>query len=292
MIPEGWAWNQADLGPNHELNAVLVSLIALGPNGVHNPVGTGFVVSAGGDVAVVCTATHVLDAATSKQRGPRRHHPTAPPEFRAPEPLLSLEPGALRALHVVGHSVEMATVTWALLDAHTDLAFLALTPQLSDGTHRFDREVRFSNTSVCVGDEVALLGYAGMEVRNELEHGDGDSSLQIARELVLRLGRISHLHADGHILVRGECFESTIPVSDGMSGSPVLRHHGPGTTLEVVGVLSSEPEREYPEHLDRRTPGQSVIARLSPQLSAESTQHIRARLTFEEGVLIERPPAT
>lgn len=291
MIPEGWQWNQAELGLRHDLNSVLVSLIALRPNGSPYPVGTGFIVSAQGGTAIACTAAHVLNAATERQRGPRRHHPSTPVEFREPDPLLSLAPGALRALHVVGQRAEMAKVSWAVFDEKADVAFLALEPQNGAGFHAFEREVLFAQAPVHIGDEVAILGYAGMEVREESVDQNGDRSFQIARELVLRIGRVSAEHADGHILVRGDCFESTIPVSDGMSGSPVMRWQGPEAPPEVVGLVSSDEEREDPALLDRRIPGRSIAARLSPSVSADG-RDFRVRLTLKNGVLVEAPTAT
>jgi hypothetical protein len=103
---------------------------------------------------------------------------------------------------------------------------------------------------------------------------------------------VSGLFPDGHVLVRGDCFESTIPVSPGMSGSPVLRYSGLGSPLEVVGILSSSVQREESAVLDRSIPGQSIAARLSPEVCAEGTASLRVRLTIKSGTFVERPTAS
>lgn len=107
--------------------------------------------------------------------------------------------------------------------------------------------------------------------------GQDARSFQLSRELVLRLGTVTAIHDEGHILCRSACFETSVPVSSGMSGSRIVLHTKDGAPIEVVGVICSAPEPGNPDVLDRRVSGCSIAALLSPELSTLNETQISAK---------------
>jgi len=288
LIPDGWAWNQAELELNHSLNEGLVSLLSFDRLGTPRVLGTGFFVSAQVDAAVVCTAAHVLREAELLQQPPTLSHPTTPPEFRNPRKQLDVSPDSLRVMCVRESRVEMANVVWCVLDDTADIAFIGVEPQATDQRFRFERELRFTSRSVNVGDNVAVIGYNAMSTAPLQLSGRSHRNFQLERELVLRLGTVTSIHNEGHILCRSACIETSVPVSSGMSGSPLVLFTEEGVPLEVVGVICSAPEPENPDVLDRRVSGCSIAARLSPEVTSLNDAQTSAKFQLKAAELLRR----
>ncbi|WP_414652181.1 S1 family peptidase [Gemmatimonas sp. UBA7669] len=288
MIPDGWVWNQAELELNHVLNEGLVSLVAFDLDGFPRAVGSGFFVSAQIQSAVVCTAAHVLREVERLQQPRRAVHPTTPTEFRTPRQRIELAKEKLRVLCIRSSQVEMAPVSWCILDDPSDLAFLGVEPQGSEDRFKFDRELRFVSRRLSVGDQVAVLGYNAMSTAPASVAKGATKGFQLARELVLRLGSVTALHEDGHILCRDACFETSIPVSSGMSGSPVVLYANDGEPIEVVGVVCSGPEPEDAGTLDRRISGCSIVACLRPEITSMDGKQVSAQFLLKSAELVQR----
>jgi hypothetical protein len=291
MIPDGWAWNQAELDKNHSLNEGLVSLLAFDRAGSPRVVGSGFFVSAQLDAAVVCTAAHVLREAERLQQPPTISHPTTLPEFRNQRRELDISPDSLRVVCVFGSRVEVANVVWCVLDDTADFAFIGVEPQPAEPKFTFARELRFTSRRVNVGDKMAVIGYNAMSTAPMEPLGQEPRSFQLSRELVLRLGTVTVIHDQGHILCRSACFETSVPVSSGMSGSPIVLYTEDGAPIEVVGVICSAPEPDNPDILDRRVSGCSIAARLSPELSTLNDAKITAKVRLKSAEVVRKDAA-
>lgn len=270
MIPNGWKWNQADELPTH-LNSGLLSLVAFDSNRRPYLLGTAFAISAHDKhVGVFCTAGHVIDFAEDIQQTRRAQRAAVLPEFLPPRNDLSIDPSQLRAIHYDGTRVEIAEIDWIVRDGRADVAFLGVRPQERDGQRLFSAEFSFTGASVQPGDMVAVLGYSGMEV---LDFADGEypqPNFKVSRELVLRLGTVTRLHPDGHVLCRTSCFETTIPVSPGMSGSPVVFFGEGEAPMVVCGLVSTSPSTSASTSLDRTHDGASIMVSLSPAVETRA----------------------
>jgi len=106
-----------------------------------------------------------------------------------------------------------------------------------------------------------------MEVRGEWEHSEEVRGFSMERRLLLRCGRVKAYHPDGHILCRGPCIETTIPVFAGMSGAPVALLAADDTPISPFGVVSHDPETSHGDKWDRSAAGASIVALLSPRMS-------------------------
>ena len=288
-IPEGLAWNEAELESGSALNGVLVSLLAFAPHRVPVVAGTAFALNVTDEkVAVFCTAAHVVEQLRAIQQGPPRYHPSTPPEFRPQPESLKVDRKLLRAMFFDGKQINVPIVEWLAWDELADLAFLGLRDQRPDAPRLFNGDLRVTSARPDVGARVAILGYDGTVVVDAERDGRGFERFSIARRLVLRAGTVVRLHAKGHALCRGPCFETTIPVSPGMSGSPVVQLAGPCEPMTLVGVVSSSPSMGE-SVLDRRVAGASIIAQITPEVTETGGTGYRAKFTLGNAQFVISP---
>ena len=264
MINQGHHWNYAELRAD-EWDRGLISLLAIENDGAPQPIGTGFLFGAFGDVAIACTAAHTLAGIKHLQQRRSTHHPTALREFLPQMKPLDISSEAVRALYREGPTVEMAEVDWALWDEMTDVAILAIRSQAS--AKPFNSAYKLSSDIPDVGQEVAVLGYSSM-LADGSKHPSGIVEVTVARKLTLMVGRVIAHHLTGHDLCKGPCLETSIPVFSGMSGSPVMPMKKPGvkSAMTPFGVVSYDLESQGSHKMDRAVCGSSFVALLRPYL--------------------------
>lgn len=291
VIPEGWAWNQAELETSSEFHGVLVSLVAFTPQREPIVAGTAFALDAMDDkVGVFCTAAHVVEYLRAVQHAPPAHHASTPPEFRPPPEPLRLDRERLRALLFDGRQVNVPVVDWLIWDEHADIAFLGLKDQKPEAARVVQGGCRLTSERPMVGTRVAILGYDDTEVVDSERDGTGFERFSVARRLVLRAGTVLRLHPNGHALCRGPCFETTIPISPGMSGSPVVLLGQSGEPLSVIGVVSTSASIGEAT-LDRRISGDSIIAYIAPDVEKGDGSLYSARFTLTSPKYLIPPSA-
>ena len=269
MIPEGLYWNQAELPAGHRLDWGLVSVIAFDAGTAPFLIGTAFIVAAAGRDAVACTAAHNFEAVRRAQAPPRAHHPSALSEFLPSAVALNIDRTKIRAVSSDHGRFEMATLSWAIWDPDTDIAFFGLRPQHEEDVDYFQSSFLFDDELPKVGDEVAALGYAGMEIRDNASDG-ASRHFTVARQPLLRVGRVTSVCMDGHILCRGPCFETTVPFFPGMSGGPVMRMAREGP-MKPFGIISSDPASDSHKQ-DRSIRGYGAVALLCPMIRVMGEQ--------------------
>jgi len=79
---------------------------------------------------------------------------------------------------------------------------------------------------------------------------------------VLRCGLVTNFFSEGHILCRGPCVETSIPVFFGMSGGLVARLGKGGEAIKPFGLISSDLDVDQVNKNNRSIPGTSIIALL------------------------------
>jgi len=82
VLPYGLEWNELVLEPGDPTNDSLVSILAFHDDRQPEPIGTGFIVLTTPELAVACTAAHVLRDIHRIQNPHRKYHPLALPEFQ------------------------------------------------------------------------------------------------------------------------------------------------------------------------------------------------------------------
>lgn len=290
MVPKAatLAWNQAELEPAHPLNSGLLSLIAFDSNRRPRPIGTAFIVFAKGDFAIAATAAHNFDGiAQIQQEAKPRCHPSALQEFLPNGEQITLDRQKVRAIYLAGNHLEMCILGWAAWDQKTDICFFSVASQdKSTVPNLFQAELQIDDNLPSIGDEVAVLGFADMTVMQHQRDGLKEESI-ISRPLVLRKGFVTQIFPEGHILCRGPCIETTIPVFPGMSGGPVMRLGNFGDPIMPFGIISSDPEVPLEQKNNMLIPGNSIVALLDAtvNLGAAGERIVQLKLAQSVGAI-------
>lgn len=261
MSINGFEWNEAS-SFDDSLNNGLITLLAFDRSDQPTPIGTAFVITDSGDALIAVTVAHNFDGIHRLQVDTRKHHPTALPEFLPdPEPL-NLDSSQLIAICFSDGNLHVGSLAWVCYDRKSDIAVCAIEKNKNDmfssGVFELDEKVPK------VGDEVAVIGYAKMQSDGK-DIDEDTKSFTLARNLLMRKGRITNIYPDGHLLCRGACVETSIPIYPGMSGSPVMLVVGEGEIMKPFGVVSSDPQDEDVVKLDRSIAGSSIVALIKPQ---------------------------
>ena len=231
--------------------------------------GEGSVVLAEENGAVACTAAHNFGAIHQHQQPSHVHHSTALREFLPDPKPLNIERGHVRILHHEGSRVDMCVLTWAVWDEMADIAFFGMRPQ--DGSkNQFRNAYQFAETMPAIGDEVIVMGYADHKVQAQPLPRANHKRIEIARTFTARSGRVTAHHLEGHILCRGPCVETSIPVFPRMSGSPIATFTDVGKPIMPFGVVSSDPELEDGDKFDTSKSGATIISLFSPKVEVLS----------------------
>lgn len=251
-------WNQAEEA--QELEPGLFTVVAKDTTGKFHAVGTGFVVIARDDIALALSAGHVLLEVQSLQdsRKERSHHSTLA-EFAPPKRPIDVSLSGLAMLTRVGPDVLTSRVDGLALDELGDVAVMQLRPQHRVGSAAALRQFMLEDRDPNIGDLVCIASYADLACETQ-----GPNQFQLARKPILRVGKVTQVFPEGQRLCRGPCFETSIPVFSGMSGSPVIYYDSLGA-MRALGLVCSDPDADGPVKNDRSVAGRSLVARLPVQ---------------------------
>jgi Trypsin-like peptidase domain len=261
MIFDGQEWNEAEIADRHLFNRGIISIIAFDTDNSPTVIGTGFVVQANGSSAIAITAAHNFEGVRKVLQPIERHHPTALPEFLDHVKVSGIDPKRVRALCVDESGIDLSIISWAAWDTRADIGVFSVTHQFNDAQF-FKTRFLLSDSVPNIGEDVALMGLADMEVSERLRDGNWLQEFAVTRRRVLRCGRVSGMHLDGHMLCKGPCIETSIPVFPGMSGGPAFYLGKEGEAILPFGVVSSDFLTDREKRYDRSTPGSSIIALL------------------------------
>ena len=106
-------------------------------------------------------------------------------------------------------------------------------------------------------------------------------------------GKFTEADIREHSLIRTLCFETTIPIFNGMSGGPVFLVPEPDREIVPFGLISHDPNPDNPEDaaqkMDRSKPGASIIACLPTSIIELSEGKRLVGFHFSEAQLIGNP---
>jgi hypothetical protein len=275
-ILHGWKWNEAVLQePDRvELDRGLVSILAFRPDRSPELIGTAFISGSYGSHAVAISAAHNFHIGVRAAQNPNPlYHPTTLREFLPNAEEIDLDRRNLRALYRNGDRWELCIISSLVLDRASDLAILTLHAQDAADNSLFNTHCKFGHVNPRIGDIVGVLGYADMGTLKEYRQGDFETAT-VQRRVVLRAGRVTAIHPDGHVLCRGACVETTIPVFGGMSGGPAYLVPEPGASIVPFGFISHDPnpDESIGEKNDRSQAGSSIISLLPHEISNETEE--------------------
>jgi len=286
----GFEWNEASITQRARFLEGLVSLIAFGPDRSPKPIGTGFIVAASGNSAIAVTAAHNFSEGIRQVQNPEPgRHPTALAEFLPRGEEISLDRKKVRAIYVAGERVEICVMGFAAWDRTADVAVFALRPQDVNDKTVFKAFHQLGGVAPQVGEVVGLLGFGGMEIGHEYRDGKGFESAMLASRLVLRAGRVKARHEAGHLLCRGPCLETTIPVFPGMSGGPVFCLPEADRPINPFGLISSDPEEPINLKNDRSRAGSSIVSLLPHEIVSDTGEKREIVIELSDAYFARNP---
>ncbi|GGY15034.1 hypothetical protein GCM10008098_02390 [Rhodanobacter panaciterrae] len=251
----GFEWNQMDAPA--EIEEGLFTVVAKDSTDVYHSVGTGFVIKALSDVAFAVSAAHVFAEVQRLQRkGNLLSHVTTLPEFAPLPPPINVSLAGLAMLTRSNSRVVVSAVDALAFDEAGDVGVVQLRPQNGQESEFPLREFILEDEMPKTGQLVCVASYLNLACRN-----DDTGAFKVERQAVLRVGKVLEVFPTGQRLCRGPCFETTIPMTSGMSGGPVF-HYGTSGAMRVIGLVCSDPDLDGPLKNDRSVAGRSLIARL------------------------------
>jgi len=233
----GYEWNERDPFPD-ELRDLLVTITCLDPKTLHpTQIGTGMIMQAHQDRALVLTAAHVITNGVhvfQNLETRQRAHPTTPRDFLSLADV-SAASHALRAIVQNGARTDFCRVAFVVWDDAADLAILAIVPQGDEPSDFFQWRMLLSAHDPSAGDLVVVCGFADFDT--EIGTADAERSTLSCRP-VMRVGKVTEIHTDGTIWVRSKCVEISAPTFSGMSGGPAFLFQAHSAEPLVFGLLS------------------------------------------------------
>lgn len=237
----------------------LAVLMASEPTGKLQPIGTAFIVKCFDKTAIAITATHNLEAIRSLQATRARHHPSTPPEFISGCSAIDITHPKIHAIAFNGDRLRSCKILWAVAVERTDTSIVCL--DSSDEPNFFVGEFLLSARNPAPGDSIAVLGFSGMCETPASQNSTNPSHFGFQLRVLVRTGKVTQAHPNGHLLCKASCLESSIPVFPGMSGGPAFFFSEQYRSIEVFGIICSDSVfLDESLKYDRSKPGQSTIA--------------------------------
>jgi len=277
------------------LRPSLISFLAFDRSKSPGLAGTGFLLAATPNVAIIVTAKHVLDGVRQIQQPREMHHPSSP--FISSSSIKpTLSSNKIRAVWMGDKKAELLDVVYTHYSESLDIAVCIVTPQESATIDEIS--IPMSTMVPVVGDEVSMVSLGEMGV-SETEPISGQDRLRqkisISRSVSIRAGVVTKVFPEGYRQYKWPCFTTSIPADPGMSGGFVTIAKA-DSTIAACGVVCADNSTD-----DARTDvsicGESVIGTIWPALALQLPDEIPCtedtpRLTLFDLIKLNRIPAT
>jgi hypothetical protein len=250
-----WAVALPDDGGNQVLEkAVVCTLVAYDDDFQVHVLGSAFVIGASGDRALCMCAAHSIEQAKAFEsaRQPRSAW-NAPPDLAFPTPNY-FYPCRIKAFFYIAGEAVTCDVEQLNYIAGNDLSLISVVSPRSRDLFQDRFSINFAVPAA--GTEVAVIS-------NQITLTRQENSTKINLSLQMRHGVVTDVEFGKGIAGQSSIFYTTIPMSGGMSGSPVIAWSGPDAPAIVRGVVSSDMSLEE-SHNDFLVPGRSAISMLWP----------------------------
>lgn len=249
------------------LRPSLVAFLAFDQGHVPNLAGTGFVIAAGADLAIVISAKHVLsECVLSIQRPMPRHSPSAlfvPESAKTP----SLHAAKLRAIWMSSESADLLHTKHFSYNDTLDIACCIFGPQEEYETQFKPTAVPLDTGIPEIGNVVHMVSLDGMHISDYSPAtkltGFGET-FSLHRRVSIRVGIVTNIYPQGFRQYRWPCFTTSIPAEPGMSGGFVYLPRD-GGTVAACGIVCADNSL-FEARADQLACGESVIACAWPAL--------------------------
>jgi hypothetical protein len=246
---------------NHGLDAAMVALLAWNRRSREPSIlGTGFVIGAWGQYALVACARHCLEYAVRVQTPYSSHHASSPRDFVF-GPRLSIDASHLRVIYASRNAVDVCRVIYASAVDQLDVAVIII--QSQDGNDiTFETRVDIDTSLPTPEADILLLSFADLGVSEWSISEDKVEKIILRRRVSALWGKIVSVYPHGLRHYRFPCFTTTAPVTAGMSGG-ICAYFEPGLPLIACGMIAADAS-DHNARRNKLTAGESIISALWP----------------------------
>jgi len=249
------------------LRPALIAFVAFDRNRVPRIAGTGFIVAAEPEFALVCSAKHVFTEGVLAAQRPTRTHAASAIVVRAVDKTPSLDPNKLKVVRQESTNATMLNIDYLNYNDILDIAACVLRPQ--EGESIAERlSIPLDTRVPSVGDVVHMVALEDMEVRELAPPGDWSGEgqqLSIFRRISIRVGVVTGVYPKGLRHYRWPAFTTSIPAKPGMSGGFVYRPRE-GVPIAACGIVCADSSTEE-SHQDFFHCGDSVVGCAWPAIA-------------------------
>lgn len=245
----------------------LVAFLAFDRNRVPQIVGTGFVVAAISDFALVVSAKHVFAEGVLRAQRPYPWHADSALFVNKQDKTPSLEPEKLKVLWMGSKNAAMLNADHACQNDTLDIASCIVMPQQNESIAE-GVSIPLDIDVPAVGDVVHMVAMEDMKVQELSPPSDSNGKGQVIslfRRISIRVGVVTAVYLQGFRQYRWPYFTTSIPAKPGMSGGFVYWPRE-GITIAACGVVCADNSTDE-AHSDFSQCGESVIGCAWPALS-------------------------
>lgn len=288
--PEGRWWVEAG-GTNatlqDALRPALVAFLAFDRDRLPRIVGSGFIVAAEPEFALVCSARHVFTEGVLAAQRPLPGHAASALVIRAVDKVPSVDPNRLKVIWMGSNSGAMLDAVYVSYNETFDIAGCIVAPQQGDSI-RERVSIPLDTNVPSIGDVVHMVAMDAMDVKELAPPSDPsgkDHQISISRRVSIRVGVVTGVHPRGFRQYRWPAFTTSIPAKPGMSGGFVYWPREK-MTIAACGIICADNSTEE-SHQDFFECGDSIIASAWPALSLRFPLAVPARATASTYTLFE-----
>lgn len=237
----------------------LVAFLAFDRDRVPQIIGTGFVVAASSDFALVVTAKHVFTEGILRAQCPHSGHVASSLFVGNQYKIPSLEPEKLKVIWMGSQNAIMLNADHAGYNDALDIASCIVMPQ-PDESIAEQVSIPLDIDVPAVGEVVHLVAMDDMKVQElapPSERSGKGQHISLSRRISIRVGVITAVYPQGFRQYRWPCFTTSIPAKPGMSGGFVYWPRE-GITIAACGVVCADNSTDE-AHRDFSQCGESVI---------------------------------
>ncbi|MCC2973268.1 serine protease [Massilia sp. IC2-476] len=252
-------WSEVIPEPDEAVFNALIAICIERDANWYEAVGTGFVVGAGGTVALVVSAAHVFEQIHRRQN-PRDVEKHTVFNTLHPSPQkLDLDPEKVFGFvfrNGQAHRLKFLNLHYEL---RSDFAMFEAMSIDANPQPIFTHNIGVDDELPTIGTAIEGIGFKHMIFA---PHMDGGSlKIKFAACLTRRTGTVSEVHPAGNMRLKVPCFTATFPIFGGMSGGPVLKI-GSANAPAACGLLSSDFEDDVETKYDQAKCGTTNVAKL------------------------------
>ena len=255
------------------LRPTLVAFLAFDKNRVPRIAGTGLIVAAASDFALVVSAKHVFTEGIMKAQRPYPMHAPTATFILKHDKIPSLAPDKLKVIWMGSKNAAMLNATHVCYNDTLDIASCIVMTQEGES---FAKKVSIPlDTDVpTVGEVVHMVALDDMEAQELVPRDNGGKGqvISVFRRISIRVGVVTEVYPKGFRQYRWPSFTTSIPSKPGMSGGFVYWPRE-GKTIAACGVVSADNSTEE-AHRDSSQCGESIIGCAWTALSLRAPQTI------------------